>query len=184
MLKSNLQETWASLARPCVHRRTWWSFTGWTCKPVSFCLWQIKEPSLKQTDQSCWIMNEVIFTLSYLISLPTMLKAVCNIWYFVLLPKPRLLLYHCSEESFREFWIALMIWFTPRVTPQHKDPIVLPGYPSVVKEILLLAVFWTVYCVSNMMNKRRILNKVHSLEMKPAWYPSCIMQTCLYIRHH
>lgn len=93
-----------------------------------------KEPSLKQRDWSGWIANEVSLTLSYLILLPTVLKAVCNVWYFVLLLKPQLLLYHCSEKPFREFWITVMIWFSPRVTPKHKGPIVLPGYRSVVKE--------------------------------------------------
>ena len=126
ILKWNLWETWAFRAVPLCAQgisETWQSFTGWTCKPAAFCLWKVKNPILKQPDQSGWIANEMILTLSYLISLPRMLKAVCTMWYFVLPLKPQLLLYHCSEKPFREFWIAVMIWFSPRVTPKHKGPL-------------------------------------------------------------
>lgn len=92
-------------------------------------------------------MKEVILTLSYLISLLTMLKAICSVWYFVLLLKPQMVLCHCSEKPFncsekpfREFWTTVMIWFSPRVTLKHKGPIVLQYYWSVVKDSLLLVV--------------------------------------------
>lgn len=113
-----------------------------------------------------------------------MLKAVCSRRYFVLLLNSQLILYHCSREPFREFWIIVMMWFSLRVTPKHKGFFVLPGYQSGVRENLLLVVFWTVYHVSSMTQKRRILSKVRNLEVESAWYPPHTLCTCLWTGHH